>query len=561
MSKTKRPARAAARETPAPETTNREEFLATASLLMQSGVGVVVARTRELVRCAGSIAEFVGAQGDHPLAEWDVVRGWRRFQDPSNPDAEPEVVPGSNDPFAALKMVGGAGGGDRWPDGVYIMHHLHRFLEDPRIVQCLKLYVAEFPLRHQRLFVICPEGFQLPPELQNDVPVVEFDLPDRAELAETLEAVAAASFPAGRAVPLGELFSDAERASLIGSAQGMTVLEAEVAFSKAVISQRARFTSGDPDFRGFNRTVLDTKTEVVKRSEVLELHPTIPADQIGGLDLIKAYLEARKRAFTDEARAFGADRPKGILAVGRPGTGKSLLAQVAGDMLGVPLIRWDLSRVFGKYVGDSERATRSTLGLLRSLSPCVCWVDEIDKLLGGSASDESSGVTKRLLSALLTFMQECREDIYFIFTANRVSGLPPELLRKGRVDECFHVAPPNRRERAEVFAVHLHKRNHDWEDFQPADRAALLDASEGYTGAEIEAAVAEAIMAAFSGGHPAACPDEIARQFGTMKGVAEAFPEECREMEAWARANAKPASSPEAKRKVPAKKAARRRVL
>lgn len=242
--------------------------------------------------------------------------------------------------------------------------------------------------------------------------------------------------------------------------------------------------------------VLAEKQQIIKKSGILEMLPIREKlENIGGLSKLKAWLKQKSAVLAklNEAREFGVEMPKGIMIVGMPGCGKSLTAKAAAALFKLPLLRLDVGSLMGKYVGESENNMRRALRLADAVSPCVLWVDELEKAfvgMGGSGSE----VASRLFGYFLTWMQEKSSPVFVLATANDISGLPPELMRKGRFDEIFYVDFPNRRERAEIFEVHL-KRRRKLSDL--IDSNQLADKTDGFSGADIEAVVNEAIEQAF----------------------------------------------------------------
>ena len=286
------------------------------------------------------------------------------------------------------------------------------------------------------------------------------------------------------------------------------------------------------------KPILAAKTEAVKRSEVLEYMPVTEDLEVGGLDNLKDWMNIRKQCFTKEAREFGVARPKGIALLGPPGTGKSLSAKAISQSLGQPLIRFDVGRVFGSLVGQSEQRVRAALKLIEAIAPCVCFIDEVDKAgLDPRQGGGDSGVGKRVMGSILTFMQESKAEVFWLFTANRVDCLPPEMLRKGRLDEVWSVTAPNTREREEVLKIHLGKCKQP----VPKDLHVAVKQSAGYVSAEIEAAVKEATAEAFFDNKPVT-GKLIAHQLSTMKPISVAFKDDFDAMQQGAKNNARSAS-------------------
>ncbi len=214
-------------------------------------------------------------------------------------------------------------------------------------------------------------------------------------------------------------------------------------------------------------------------------------DQIGGLEELKKWLRLRGSVFKGEAGTEGLDLPKGVLLTGVPGCGKSLVAKTIAGTWGVPLILLDPSRLYSKFVGESEQRLASALQTIDAMSPAIVWIDEIEK---GFATGEDGGVSRRILGTFLRWLQDRTSRVFVVATANDVTALPPELLRRGRLDETFFVDLPGQESRERILAIHLAKRGHDPSQFDTDDLAAAL---EGFSGAEIETAVVGAMYRAF----------------------------------------------------------------
>ncbi len=256
--------------------------------------------------------------------------------------------------------------------------------------------------------------------------------------------------------------------------------------------------------------VYSEKEQIVKKSGILDMIPRHESiDSIGGLEQLKAWLRQKAKVLADlpGAQAFGVDAPKGVMIVGMPGCGKSLAAKAAATLFELPLLRLDIGSLLGKYVGESEGNMRRALKLAEAVSPCVLWIDELEKAFVGIAGgNNGSEVAIRLFGHFLTWMQEKSGAVFVLATANDISALPPELLRKGRFDEIFYVDFPVPDERKAIFRIHLEKRNQRLTDIDYAQLAAKTD---GFTGADIEAVVKETIEQAFVGDKAALTTERI----------------------------------------------------
>lgn len=502
-------------------------------------------RTREPNRTIDALRELAQKDGQ-PFEKWDLAMGWQKWVMRNNVIVHEKD--GLTEPLAALKSVGGMPTGTP-KTGWSVMECMHPFLggysgpPNPTMVQVLRHYAFTFAETGQRLVIVAPEGFTLPQELQHDLVVVDYDLPDKEELDGMLDAALAFAFkdPRQRA----SVFTAEQRETLVGNASGMTRLEAEGAFAEAVVRNRKHLSDPIPNlpFEQMNRVVMSAKTQVVKRSEVLELMPVGNMAEVAGLENLKSWVRRRKTCFTKAAEAAGVDRPRGCALIGPPGTGKSLSAKAIAHELGIQLIRFDVGRVFGSLIGQSEQRVRAALKHLEAMAPCVAFIDEVDKAgFDPRQGGGDSGVGKRVMGSILTFMQETTQPVFWLFTANRVSGMPPEMLRKGRLDEVFAVMPPTSAERMQVLRLHLAKRKQDPDKIKGLERVVAI--SEGYVPAEIEAAVKEAVVRVFADGIELTA-DILCEELQNMKPMKDAFPEDFAEMNAWAENNARHASEPE----------------
>lgn len=269
--------------------------------------------------------------------------------------------------------------------------------------------------------------------------------------------------------------------------------------------------------------VLEHKQQLIRKSGILEMvtvNETI--NDIGGLENFKTWLKRKANVLNNFSKAinFGVDIPKGVLIVGMPGCGKSLSAKVAANLFGFPLLRLDMGRLMGKYVGESEANLRRAIALAEASSPCVLWIDELEKAFAGvGAQSGSSEVTTRLFGNFSTWLQEKNSLAFVVATANNISILPPELLRKGRFDEIFYVALPNDSERAKIFNIHIAKRRK--QDLSSIDINSLVNKTKGYSGSDIEGIVKDAIEWAFSSNKSNLSTDDIIHAINDTHSLSE----------------------------------------
>ncbi len=467
-------------------------------------------RAKDLLREAASSLGLLASY-------WTCTRGW-------------DHSPDDRDPVQAVQAVV-----SRTPEGILcVLVDFHPYLDDPVVVRAVRDAIPTCKATGRHLVFLGPV-LKVPPELEKDVAVLEMPLPDRDYLGRILDYV---SESAGVPVP-AEM-----RERLVAALSGMTASEAENAAALALVRRK------DWDEEAV-RILHDEKAQLLRRTGILEYYPARETlDDVGGLDLLKAWLRKRARAFTDEARAFGLEPPRGVLLLGVQGCGKSLTAKATARTWGMPLLRLDMGRVFGSLVGESEANLRTALRVAEAMAPCVLWVDEIEKGTAGvSASGMlDSGVTARVVGSLLTWLQERdpARPVFVAATANRIDATPPELLRKGRFDEIFFVDLPDEQERVEILRIHLRKRGRDPSRF---DLEEVARASEGFSGAELEQAVADGLYAAFDEGRDLETPDLLEAVRSTVP-LSRTRSEEIRRLREWATQHARPASS----RKPPAER-------
>jgi AAA+ superfamily predicted ATPase len=405
-----------------------------------------------------------------PGLTWDLAD---HFQWLSGND---EPVPAAKEPLAALEQI------DRAPDeGLYILKDFHECWTNGPVKRKLRNLAQRLKFTKKSILVLCP-SHKIPTEFKDEAVVVDFPAPTATELEAVLNRIARAPGVKVNLTKLG-------REKLVQAALGLTTAQAQRVFARAVV------TDGLLDDRDIS-LVTEEKKQIIRESESLEYYDvTETPEDVGGLGVLKEWLRLRERAFTKEARDYGLPAPKGVALIGIPGTGKSLTAKMIGNLWRVPLLRLDVGSLFGSLVGESEERTRRAFQVAEMVAPCALWVDEVEKALAHGGQD--AGTSTRVFGSILTWMQEKKAPVFVVATANDITTLPPEFLRKGRFDEIFFLDLPTEKERAEIFAVHLRKRNRLPQDF---DIARLSAECDGYVGAEIEQAIIEAMYVGFNAG-------------------------------------------------------------
>jgi ATP-dependent 26S proteasome regulatory subunit len=400
---------------------------------------------------------------------------------------------------------------------VVVLDDVQRRMEDPDTLRALA-DLGHGDENSPKAAVILAPWVELPPELERMSAVLDLPLPTPAELAVALDKTC---------VELGVLHAEEDAATLVRAAQGLTVDEAVRAFKKAMI--------GWPENADkCLESVARDKKRSLHRSRVLE-NVEVPAslDDVGGLDRLKDWLKARKEAFTDRARDYGLPAPRGILLMGVQGCGKSLTSKAVAGHWRLPLIRLDLSAVFGSP--RPEEALKNALRVAEAMSPVVLWIDEIEK----GFDQGGQGPAARLLGGMVTWLQEKQKEVFVVATANRVADLPPELPRKGRFDEIFFVDLPNFHERLEILRLHMAKRDRDPDKFF---LEALAKKADRLTGSELEQIIISAMYSAFSRNVDLG-DDDLSRALKETVPLYDTFEEEIKALRDWARKRARPAST------------------
>ncbi|PNK01378.1 AAA family ATPase [Cylindrospermopsis raciborskii S07] len=411
--------------------------------------------------------------------------------------------------------------------GIFIFKDLHPFIDAPATTRSLRDAIASFKGMQKNIILMSPMQ-QVPIELEKEVVVIDFQLPDMTELSKVLTT--------HQEQNRGRRLTTEAREKLLRAALGLTKDEAEKVYRKAQVTS-GRLTEDEVDI------VLSEKKQLIRRNGILEyIEEDETIEAVGGLEELKKWLKQRSNAFTERAREYGLPQPKGMLILGVPGCGKSLIAKTTSRLWGLPILRLDMGRVYdGSMVGRSEANLRNALKTAESISPTILFIDELDKSFAGStgSSDSDGGTSSRIFGSFLTWMQEKKSPVFVMATANRVERLPGEFLRKGRFDEIFFVDLPTPEERQDIFRIHLTKRR---EEIARFDLEQLAKMSDGFSGAEIEQAIIAAMYEAFAQDREFTQLDIIAALKSTLP-LSRTMQEQVTALRDWARQRARPAAS------------------
>lgn len=479
--------------------TSAEALMRSLQTYSEAGTSVLQLRTREPIRAALTLRESLLDTSNTTYNEWDCVNGLRTFTRENiatgwvqSPNPE-DFAAALGKPLDLLRDTNSVIHAQREKIHYFAFVDAGPYFENnPYLQELIQLYGAFLPTSNVCIILITGSSSlsQVNPASYS---IIELAVPTAPELEVILRRTVT---NAEESFPDGSDFEEADYARISLMGLGLTLAEFENHANVSVI----RCSDADSNILLAEEMLAGVsagKTEVVRQSDILELTTTEDIADVGGMDRLKEWVRQRAGCYSDEAREFGIEPPKGMVLVGVPGVGKSLVGKAVASVLGTPLVRLDFGRVFSKYVGDSEGRVREALSMVESMAPICLLVDEIDKGLGGAGGSGDSGTSMRVLGTFLTWLQEVKAPIFVITTANRVSGLPPELLRRGRFDAIFSATMPTESERREVLTIHLRKRDRDIADFSAAEITAFIAKSSGYVPAEIESAVKDGLISAF----------------------------------------------------------------
>lgn len=424
-------------------------------------------------------------------------------------------------------------------EAAFILKDLHRHMDDPVVIRRLRDVGQRFATNRKTIVLTAPK-IEVPPELKSLVEFFELPLPGRQRLRQIIDETLVR---VSKTHTLQRKLDSRGLDEVAENLRGLTEEEADRAISQALVTRYALGPELITD-------LLEAKKALLKRSEMVEfVDVSDTMGTVGGLENLKHWLSERRGAWESAAREFGLEPPRGVIILGVQGCGKSLCARAVAGEWKLPLVKFDTSAVYDKFIGETEKRIRKVFQVAEGLSPCVLWIDELEKVFAGSGPDSASadaGVSSRLLASFLSWMQDRKAPVFVAATCNNVTVLPPELIRKGRFDELFFVDLPNQTERKQIFSIQLAKRQRNPADF---DVDKIAAAAQGYSGAEIDAAVQGGLYAAYSEKKPLTTQSLIDALSRTVP-LSTTRAEEIAELRAWAGARAVPASEAD---RIPAK--------
>ncbi|HBC74713.1 MAG TPA: ATPase [Candidatus Wallbacteria bacterium] len=421
----------------------------------------------------------------------------------------------------------------------FVLKDFHYYMEDPfqqylenpvQVRRKLRDTVLALRGSFKTLFILS-SVLHIPRELEKDIVIMDFPLPDYADIKAILERTLS---NVEKHYNLKFDIDEVLKEKMIKACLGMTAGEVENVFAKAIVNDR-QFDEKDLGL------IISEKKQIIRKAgmlEYFEVHEDF--SNVGGLGGLKQWLTKRAGAFSQKAREYGLPEPKGVLLLGVQGCGKSLVSKCIASLWRLPLLRFDVGNIFGKYVGESEENLRKALRVAEALSPTILWLDEVEKAFAGAGSGSSgdSGLSTRIFGSFITWLQEKTAPVFVIATANSIENLPPELLRKGRFDEIFFVDLPTEPERAAIFNIHISKRKRDVANYHIGE---LVSLSEGFSGAEIEQAIISSMYDAFYEQRDIQTSD-ISKALQETVPLSQTMREKIEYLRQWAKLRARPAT-------------------
>ena len=457
---------------------------------------IIYVNSFEEAKVCGIISKVMGRREGY---EWNGAKGFCDFKNHS-------VLMPDKSLAETLEMLCAE---DELERKFLVIKDAHLFWDDPKVVTCLKEIAIQISQRLDASVIIVSSVLKFPKELEKFITILEMDYPTEAEISEQI-----VKFAEEQKTDIDEKL----REDMSQAFKGLTAFEIENILASAMWSN-GTFTRLDLDL------ITEQKRQMIMKSGILEMIPIKERpEDIGGLEILIEWLKRKARVYQSIKKAldFGVNMPKGVMIAGVPGCGKSLCAKVTAQMFNVPLLRLDMGKIMGKYVGESEENMRRAIALAEAISPCVLWIDELEKAFAG-VNGFGSEVTVRLFGTFLTWMQEKSSPSFVVATANDITKLPPELMRKGRFDEIFYVGLPNEQERRKIFEIHIKKRRK--QDLPAIDIDALASKTEGYSGADVEGVVIDAVENAFVDGSGALTTEYISKAIGNTHSLSEIMKE------------------------------------
>ena len=439
------------------------------ALFLKARYPIIYINTIEEDRIEYLIRKNVKTNLNRSIYSWDFVDGYT-----NNPNNEGFA---KRNPLQALELVERL---NPETPALFLLKDFNRFLTDLSISRKLRNISRILKLQPKTIIIIGSD-LTIPHELQDLLTVIEFQLPSEEEINQELNRL----INSLNIKIESQLFENLSRAC-----QGLSLERIRRVLSKIIATYK---TIDDNSIE----VLLTEKKQIISQTQILEYSSfNEKITNLGGLENLKDWLKKRKTAFSSQALNYGLPTPRGLVLVGIQGTGKSLTAKAIASDWQLPLLKLDVGKLFGGIVGESESRLRQMINVAETISPCILWIDEIDKAFTNTESKGDSGTSNRVLATFISWLSEKTKPVFVIATANNIDLLPLEVIRKGRFDEVFFLDLPKKEEREEIFKIHLQEfRPNTWESF---DYFKLAQSSESFSGAEIRQSIIEAMYHAFS---------------------------------------------------------------
>ena len=438
------------------------------ALFLKARYPIIYINTVEEERVEYVLRKNVKTNLNRSIYSWDFVDGYT-----NNPNNEGFA---RRNPLQALELVERL---NAETPAVFLLKDFNRFLTDLSISRKLRNISRILKLQPKTIIIIGSD-FTIPKELQDLITIIQFQLPLEEEISQELNRLITSL----NIKVDSQLFENLTRAC-----QGLSLERIRRVLSKII----ATYKTIDENSIS---VLLSEKKQIIRQTEILEYSSVSEKiDNLGGLDNLKDWLKKRKTAFSIQASNYGLPTPRGLLLIGIQGTGKSLTAKAIANDWQLPLLKLDVGKLFGGIVGESESRLRQMINVAETISPCILWIDEIDKAFSNTDSKGDSGTSNRVLATFTSWLSEKTKPVFVIATANNIDLIPLELIRKGRFDEIFFLDLPKKEEREEIFKIHLQEfRPNSWESF---DYSLLGKSSDSFSGAEIRQSIIEGMYHAF----------------------------------------------------------------
>jgi len=501
-----------------------ECFASDLEILIRSRYPLINVQTWEEARAVEILKQIADKLGKR-LFGWSIAKGLVPLDTTGH---QRTIDSSSSDPQIILKKIQ-----ELVDPGIFIFFDFHPYLKEATVIRSLRELVNNFKQSLKTLILLSPY-LKVPMELEKEITHIELPLPASSDLNKLFNEIIE---EVNKRNDIQLSISSETQEHLVQGTLGLTLSEAENVIARAIVSQ------GELSINALN-LIISEKEQIIKQSGVLEFYPSFEnLDHIGGLEYLKDWLRKRRKSFSIKAREFGLPAPKGILLVGVQGCGKSLTAKAVASYWNMPLLKLDVGSLFSSLVGSTEENLRKALGTAESVAPAILWVDEIEKGFAGieSSGKLDAGTSARVLGGLITWLQEKTTPVFVIATANDISSLPPEMLRKGRFDEIFFIDLPTNNERKEILQIHLTKRRFQVSNF---DMDQLIKRSAGYSGAEIESSIVSAMFDVFDA-ETELNSEAIIRSLSETVPLSRLMEEKMEQLRRWAKGRVRWSSIPE----------------